>query len=189
MTLNTTSAVASGDLVFYPGWALIHTDWAPVGYPYAELRVYGTASVAQYYFSYWTSPVLAFVTFGLFGVTSEALASYWRIICTVGGWFGWKPTPHGRNGRTSLGDIEFGRRPAQDTSGFDLEDGVSATSLVCSSSSDRFEQLSSIKLHQHGCAHHASGKWIYLYSGRKRHARVGDGFEVGRENEVRLGWT
>lgn len=75
-------------------------------------------------------PVLAFAIFGLFGVTLEARASYWRIICTICGWFGWKPTPRARNGQASLGDIEFGARPAQDTSGYDLEMGYVLHALL-----------------------------------------------------------
>ncbi|KZV65159.1 STE3-domain-containing protein [Peniophora sp. CONT] len=118
------------DFPFYPGWTLLHSDWEPVGVSYAELQAGGTASLAQFYFSQWTSPVLAFVIFGLFGVTSEARTSYWRIICTVGGWFGWKPTPRARNGQASLGDIEFGARPAQDTSGYDLEMGSRPPSFI-----------------------------------------------------------
>ncbi|KZV66761.1 fungal pheromone STE3G-protein-coupled receptor, partial [Peniophora sp. CONT] len=76
---------------FYPGWTYLHTDWEPSGLSYAELEAGGTAYLAGTYFALWTSPVLAFAIFGLFGVTPEARASYWRIICTVGGWFGWKP--------------------------------------------------------------------------------------------------
>lgn len=112
---------------FYPGWALLHSDWELEGVSYAELQVSGTAELAQFYFSQWASPVLAFAIFGLFGVTSEARASYWRIICTVGGWFGWKPTPRARNGQASLGEIEFGARPVQDTTGYDLEMGYVRT--------------------------------------------------------------
>ncbi|KZV66759.1 STE3-domain-containing protein [Peniophora sp. CONT] len=108
---------------FYPGWTYIHTDWEPEAFSYAELQVSGTAELALYYFSLWTSPVIAFAIFGLFGVTPEARASYWRIICTVGGCFGWKPTPRARNAQASLDDIEFGACPTQDTSGFDLEMG------------------------------------------------------------------
>ncbi|VDB95835.1 unnamed protein product [Peniophora sp. CBMAI 1063] len=100
-------------LPFYPGWAFLHADWTPN------------------YFINWTSPVLAFVIFGLFGATAEARASYWRIICTVGGWLGWKPTLRARNGRASLGEINFGARPRETgTSGLDLEMGSRPPSFV-----------------------------------------------------------
>ncbi|KZV63981.1 STE3-domain-containing protein [Peniophora sp. CONT] len=105
--------VEPGPFPFYFGWTSDHTDWEPQAYSYAELVTLGTSTMAQYYFTQWTSPVLAFAIFALFGVTSEARASYWRIICTIGGWFGWKPTL--RRERTPLGDIEFGG-PPQDMS-------------------------------------------------------------------------
>ena len=102
---------------FYFGWTYDHTDWAPEGYSYAEIVVFGTPSVVQQYFNQWTSPFLAFVIFGLFGVTSEARASYWRIIRTIGGWFGWKSTPpQASTSRSPLGDIEFGERAPQEMS-------------------------------------------------------------------------
>ncbi|KZV68525.1 STE3-domain-containing protein [Peniophora sp. CONT] len=120
--LSVTTAVAQGELPFYWGWNLLHTDWEPVGVLYVEIKSFGTATLAQFYFNNWTSPVLAFVIFGLFGITSEARASYWRIICTIGGWVGWKPTARTRKGQQSLGEIEFGARP-QDMSLGDVEMG------------------------------------------------------------------
>ncbi|KZV59956.1 STE3-domain-containing protein [Peniophora sp. CONT] len=123
ITLNTVGALSLNQLPFYPGWTPLHANWEPVGLSYAVLQASGTARLAQFYFAQWTSPVLAFVIFGLFGVTPEARASYWRIICTVDGYFGWKPTPRARNGQASLGDIGFGARPAQNMSDFDLEMG------------------------------------------------------------------
>ncbi|VDB95527.1 unnamed protein product [Peniophora sp. CBMAI 1063] len=87
--------------------------------------VFGPFGVAQFYFTNWTSPILAFVIFGLFGVTSEARASYRRIICTVCGWFGWKPTLRTRRARSPLGDIEFGERPAQNSMSLGLESNPS----------------------------------------------------------------
>lgn len=143
LTLNIVGALSAlNDVPFYRGWTFLHADWEPEGISYAEIQAYGTATLAESYFGQWSSPVLAFVIFGLFGVTPEARASYWRIICTVGGWFGWKPTPRPRNGQASLGEIEFGARPVQDTSGFDLEMGYVAqhaslidTLLTCSSRS------------------------------------------------------
>ncbi|KZV71184.1 STE3-domain-containing protein [Peniophora sp. CONT] len=128
ITLNVVQALDLNIFPFYHGWTHLHRD--PVGFSYAELRAGGSAKLAQFYFAQWSSPVLAFVIFGLFGVTPEARASYWRIICTIGGWFGWKPTPRARNGQISLGDIEFGARPAQDTSGIDLEMGSRTPSFI-----------------------------------------------------------
>ncbi|KZV63984.1 STE3-domain-containing protein [Peniophora sp. CONT] len=106
--------VQSGPFPFYLGWDVDHTEWEPQGLSYAEIVAQGTSTLAQVYFAQWTSPFLAFVIFGLFGVTSEARVSYWRIICTIGGWLGWKPTL--RRARTPLGDMKFGQRPPQDMS-------------------------------------------------------------------------
>ncbi|VDC05053.1 unnamed protein product [Peniophora sp. CBMAI 1063] len=113
IALNTAISLSSGPVPFYPGWTYDHTDWEPVAFTYADLLAQGTSTMAQNYFIQWTSPVLAFVVFGLFGVTAEARASYWRIVCAVGGWFGWKPTPRRRT-RSTLGEIEFGERLPQD---------------------------------------------------------------------------
>ncbi|KZV69116.1 fungal pheromone STE3G-protein-coupled receptor [Peniophora sp. CONT] len=123
VALEITGSLSTALFPFYPGWTYIHTAWDPKHFSYAVLQAYGTAELAQKYFSQWSSPVLAFAIFGLFGVTPEARASYWCIIYTVGGSFGWKPTPRARNGQASLGVIKFGTRPAQDTSGIDLEMG------------------------------------------------------------------
>ena len=117
IVLDVTETLSVGPMPFYFGWTYDHTDWEPVGYSYAKIVAFGTSAVAQAYFSQWTSPFLAFVIFGLFGVTSEARACYWRIICTIGGWFGWKPTAVQAPGaRSPLGDIEFGERAPQDMS-------------------------------------------------------------------------
>ena len=81
---------------FYKGWTAVHRDWEPVSVSYEEFLEGGTSHVARQYFIHWTSPILAFVIFALFGVTKEARASYWIAIRTVLGWLGWKPTllPH-----------------------------------------------------------------------------------------------
>ncbi|KZV69825.1 hypothetical protein PENSPDRAFT_652092 [Peniophora sp. CONT] len=130
ITLDVVQSLSVDEFPFYPGWTFLHTDWEPFGVSYTELQADGTASLAEKYFGQWTSPILAFVIFGLFGVTPEARASYWRIISTIGGWVGWKPTPRSRNGQVSLGDIEFGAGPAQDTSGIDLEMGSRTPSFI-----------------------------------------------------------
>lgn len=102
---------------FYPGWGAVHDEWAPQSLPYADAQNFGTSYLAQTYFAYWTSPVLAFFIFGLFGVSSEARASYWKVACTVGGWFGWKPAPP----PPELEEMKFGAHPQGIT--FDAEFG------------------------------------------------------------------
>ncbi|VDC04731.1 unnamed protein product [Peniophora sp. CBMAI 1063] len=108
-----TLPVGIGDIVL---------DWQPISFSYAES---GTADLAGKYFNQWTSPILAFVIFALFGVTSEARASYWRVICTIGGWFGWKPTSRASRARSLLEDIEFSERPAQNSMSLGLESSPS----------------------------------------------------------------
>ncbi|VDC00657.1 unnamed protein product [Peniophora sp. CBMAI 1063] len=112
------------DFPFYPGWEYLHADdWEPGTASYADMTADGgVADLAQIYFTRWTSPVLAFTIFALFGVTSEARGAYWRILCSVGGRFGWKPTAPTRKGQNSLGEIEFGAAPRA-TEGADLEIG------------------------------------------------------------------
>lgn len=96
----------------------MHTNWEPYGISYAEIVALGTPTVAQLYFTQWISPVLAFAIFGLFGMTAEARASYWVVICTVGSWLGWQPTIRSES---PLGIMAFGEGP-QDIS-LDAETG------------------------------------------------------------------
>ncbi|KZV63365.1 fungal pheromone STE3G-protein-coupled receptor [Peniophora sp. CONT] len=110
-----------GHCPLYAGWTLLHTDWEPVGLSYAELKAHGTSTIAQLYFTQWSAPVLAFAIFGLFGVTAEARASYWCVICTVGGWFGWKPPIRTRKARSPMGTMEFGERPQETSFNLDIE--------------------------------------------------------------------
>ena len=131
VVLNATAALAQGGLPFYWGWSVLHTDWEPVGISYADLKANGTASLGQFYFSHWTSPALAFVIFGLFGLSSEARASYWYIACTVGTWFGLRSSARMQFGQASLGEIEFGaRQQDQSASQGDVEMGFGCV-LVC----------------------------------------------------------
>ncbi|VDC04653.1 unnamed protein product [Peniophora sp. CBMAI 1063] len=115
VVLVATDQSSQGILSFYSGWRYDHTDWEPESYPYSLVVAGGALNVAQQYFTLWTSPVLAFAIFGLFGVTSEARASYCRIIRTAGGWFGWKPTPRAPLGEIVFSeqsrDLEYGSRP------------------------------------------------------------------------------
>ncbi|KZV68487.1 hypothetical protein PENSPDRAFT_582281 [Peniophora sp. CONT] len=130
--------VQEGFVPFYLGWTSVHSHWKPLSTPYTRLADLGTAYLAQIYFTQWTAPVLAFVIFGLFGLTSEARASYWHIIYTVGGWFGWKPVPRSEKEKeqASLGEIEFGARQLEDVSPGDVEMGsgcvlASLLSSIC----------------------------------------------------------
>ncbi|KZV66104.1 fungal pheromone STE3G-protein-coupled receptor [Peniophora sp. CONT] len=96
-----------GGLTFYPGSVGLHSNWSPTGFLYSDLLEEGTFAIAELYLSTWTSPFLAFVIFGLFGLTAEARASYWQIVNAAGAKFGWTPRTH-RYNRSTLGTIEFG---------------------------------------------------------------------------------
>lgn len=114
VVLNTTAALESGSFPFYNGWEKVHSDWQPVTYSYAELRAAGNAYLAEFYGLFWSSLVLSYAIFALFGTTPEALALYWRIILRVGRWFGWRPTPRmDDSGSSTLGTIQFGTRPQE----------------------------------------------------------------------------
>ncbi|KZV66402.1 STE3-domain-containing protein [Peniophora sp. CONT] len=108
--LAVTTSLSDGSLKLYSGWAYVHTDWEPEGRSYGDFVALGASTVAQEYFTRWVSPVLTFVIFSLFGVTSEARGTYWRVICTICSWFGWKPTRHTQGARPTL-DIESDGQP------------------------------------------------------------------------------
>ncbi|VDC05613.1 unnamed protein product [Peniophora sp. CBMAI 1063] len=118
----TLKALLEVSPVFYPGWSADHNNWDPISISYADFKTFGTASIAQFFVSQWSSPLLGLIVFGLFGATREARASYWSVVCTVGGWFGWRPTSSNKcSKRSTLGDIEFGEGPQQVS--LDLEIG------------------------------------------------------------------
>ncbi|KZV72160.1 fungal pheromone STE3G-protein-coupled receptor, partial [Peniophora sp. CONT] len=76
IALRVTSTQPPSSLPFYWDWTESHPSSEPLSLPYAKLEELGTTTLVQLYFSHWTSPVLAFVIFGLFGMTSEACTSY-----------------------------------------------------------------------------------------------------------------
>ena len=100
-----------GGFPFYFGWTYDHTEWEPVGVSYAELVAVGKLNVAELYFTSWTSPILAFAIFGLFGVTKEARASYRCTIRTLLSWFGWTLALRSSAAHSSRHAIEFSERP------------------------------------------------------------------------------
>jgi hypothetical protein len=92
---------------FYYGWSFVHSNWGPAAYPYSSLVGSGFWNSFEVYFEFWAPPILAIAIFGLFGLTSEACATYWHFFCTVANLFGWKP-PAPKD--EDLGEIEFGAR-------------------------------------------------------------------------------
>ncbi|KZV69432.1 STE3-domain-containing protein [Peniophora sp. CONT] len=127
--LQSSGALRMG-LPFYSGWNVVHSHWTPKAFTYAErVTSRGTYDEIGFYWSLWSTPAEAFAIFGLFGLTAEARTSYWRIICAIGRWFGWKPSL--RASDTELGAnegvIEFGERPV---GGISLGSGMRTPSFV-----------------------------------------------------------
>jgi hypothetical protein len=107
---------------FYYGWAVVHSDWAPEGFSYSEEVGEGVWDLFNFYFESWASPTLALAIFALFGLTSEARATYWRSFCSVAILFGWTPPAHKNE---DLGEIEFGARQLTMTERYALRPPVS----------------------------------------------------------------
>ncbi|VDC00187.1 unnamed protein product, partial [Peniophora sp. CBMAI 1063] len=72
--------IEASNITFYPGWHFLHTNWGPTGSTYDEIKAAGNLRLQQLYFSYWTGPLLAFVIFGLFGLTPDARATYGQLV-------------------------------------------------------------------------------------------------------------
>ncbi|KZV72024.1 STE3-domain-containing protein [Peniophora sp. CONT] len=116
LALNIVAVISTSPVEFYSGWDYVHTDWAPIAFAWQDMTPYDRATT---YYSYWTSIMLGFVIFGLFGITAGARASYRRAICTATGWVERKPTWRGRAGatRAMFSSIRFNRRaPPQEGS-------------------------------------------------------------------------
>ncbi|VDC02196.1 unnamed protein product [Peniophora sp. CBMAI 1063] len=126
-----------GSLPFYFGWTQDHSDWEPVSIPYTVLVAAGPSGAAEYYVIQWLSPVLAFAIFGLFGLTSEARASYWSIICVIGTLFGLGPMQ--RREDPPLRDMEFGHAGPLSLGFETKEDAVCGTRERRGSDSDEGE--------------------------------------------------
>ncbi|VDC07898.1 unnamed protein product [Peniophora sp. CBMAI 1063] len=132
--LATKSWATNFSLPFYWGWSTLHADRDAVSFSYTELEGYVKITLAYIYFDSWTSPVLAFTIFGLFGLTSEARALYWRPFYIVSAWF--SRTPPARTAHNStemLDDIELGPRPedSSDTDGERQNESYSSSLVIC----------------------------------------------------------
>ncbi|VDC02673.1 unnamed protein product [Peniophora sp. CBMAI 1063] len=113
LVLFITQGLQDASIPFYPGWSYVHTGWTPVGFPYTELEA-DTSGLVATYFTYWSTPALAFAIFGLFGFTFEARDSYWRVVCMVLGRFGWKASSRQTTAPSDLRSMQFGAFPPLD---------------------------------------------------------------------------
>ena len=108
VALNVKASFVEGSLSWYSGWTAVHSDWKPEGIYYTDQAASGLSYMAAGYLNYWSSPILAFVIFGLFGVTPEARATYCRIIRAIGSW---DPTTSTHRPNSPLNDMQFGETP------------------------------------------------------------------------------
>lgn len=92
-------------VTFYPGWEAVHSHWNPVSESYAEFLEGGTFNVARTYFTRWTSPVLAFAIFALFGLTAQARATYCRPFSLIKQLILWR-TGHNSEATHSIVSLE-----------------------------------------------------------------------------------
>jgi hypothetical protein len=90
---------------FYYGWAIVHSNWGPVAFTYSTIVGRGVWPHFYFYFNNWMSPILAIAIFALFGLTSEARATYWRSFYTIAKHFGWVPPAPKHE---DVGEIQFG---------------------------------------------------------------------------------
>ncbi|KZV60806.1 STE3-domain-containing protein [Peniophora sp. CONT] len=110
----------NGPLPLYEGWTVVHADWTSI---LVVEKMENTAEFVEAYFSHWTSPILAFTIFGLFGMTAEARALYRRLFNPAARWIGWKCTPYTQDARASSGSLGFATRSQEASLDSDVETG------------------------------------------------------------------
>lgn len=105
-----------GRLPFYVGWRLVHTEWTPIGFSYSSL-VSTPGLLPQLYVVYWAPTILAFITFGLFGLSAEARSSYGRVIHAMARRIIGTPTlvRSAQRAPPTLGSIQFEAPPPEIT--------------------------------------------------------------------------
>ncbi|KAI0033876.1 GPCR fungal pheromone mating factor, partial [Vararia minispora EC-137] len=62
--------------VFYPGWAPIHTDWAPISVTAAEWNSRSFWAAWSSYFGRWANAALGLLVFAIFGFSPDARRTY-----------------------------------------------------------------------------------------------------------------
>ncbi|KZV63989.1 STE3-domain-containing protein [Peniophora sp. CONT] len=150
LVLGSLRGPTQHSLPFYPGWTAVHSNWKVTVYSYATLEASGTATVVNAYFSLRKPPVLAFVVFGLFGLTSEARASYCDVIYFAGCCLGCKARmPRKRSARSALERIVFAPRRQDSEMGCVLF-MPSACASPCLTSMTRSSPSSGVSEHLEG---------------------------------------
>ena len=109
-----------GDPSNHTSWTFSHTDWEPISVPYRLITQGGPLIMAEEYLSAWLSPVLAYLAFGLFGVTSEVRATCWRALRNAGDLLGSKQKPRARQTLSTSSTMKFAEQSQGTTFNFDL---------------------------------------------------------------------
>ncbi|VDB88615.1 unnamed protein product [Peniophora sp. CBMAI 1063] len=100
---------------WYGGWEGVHSRWEPYSVSLQELWASRFSTYTVNY-SAWTSIVLAFALFALFGLTKAARASYWRIVCAIARVTGYDLAQRVTE-RPMLSSMAFGRRTQRTQTG------------------------------------------------------------------------
>ena len=95
LVINVHFLRQSGDAVFYPGWTVVHSDWAPISTP-ANIWKSSVWTVFDVRWSEWINPFFGVLFFLLFGVTTEARESYKRMFWAAANCFGYTPQVQAR---------------------------------------------------------------------------------------------
>lgn len=120
---------------FYLGWTQDHVDWMPTSTSHEELVArLGTSTAGLLYFARWSSPLLAFVVFVFFGLTTEARSIYRCIIVKIAKMSGWKSDSHMHRAGTQgpLGTMKFSERVGDLSPNFDIECVIYFPIRICS---------------------------------------------------------
>lgn len=103
-----THGYYSGTFVWYTGWDILHRNWSPRSMSLEHFSK-DTFQLVTVNYGAWTSIVLGFAIFALFGLTKAARSSYWRLTCAIMQPFGCDLASRVRE-RPALLPMTFGQR-------------------------------------------------------------------------------
>lgn len=95
--LNVSENDSSGSpLVFWPGWATIHSDWEQHLIPVSMWIAYGYSSVFSLKYSEWANAIYAIGFFVIFGLTESSRKRYRTIFRKAMSRLGLRPKPENK---------------------------------------------------------------------------------------------
>lgn len=83
-------------LVFWPGWATIHSDWEQNLIPASLWVTYGYSSIFSLKYSEWANAMYAIGFFMIFGLTESSRKRYRSIFRKAMAWLGIRPKPENK---------------------------------------------------------------------------------------------